>query len=531
MFRAAYSKVSSQQNRKFLPVLLVCVAVLVGCAEPRTFRAAPHAGLTILDPITTTAYITRTHAHLVYETLFALDENLEPQPQMVERWTVTPDELTWTFVLRPGLRWHDGTPVTAEDCIASLRRWGRRDAMGQALMAATRDMTAEDERTFTVRLARPFPEMRTALAKLSANVPVMMPRRLAETDAFTPIGDPTGSGPFRFALSEWRPGERAVYLRNEAYVPREEPVSLAAGGRRAQVDRIEWLRFPTPDEAIDALIRGDIHYLESPPTRLLPRLQQAPGVTVAFSDPGGNIGMLAFNHEIPPFDNVVVRRAVLMSIDQTAYMRAALEDPIFWRTCFSVFPCDTPFENDAGNAIMRTASLDAARRALHRSGYRGEPVRILNPTDIPVISAFTLVTAERLRQIGMNIIVENMTWPELLARREFRGAEQPRGWNMFHTWWVAADLTDPLHIAFSGDRASGWFGRPSDRRVEQARLAFARATTPADRIRRARQVQERVLANAQFGILGQFFEPVAFRNEVTGIQTPIQMYWNFGFRR
>lgn len=520
-----------QAGRPIALLALGAVALLAGCAEPRTFRAAPHAGLTIIDPITTTAYITRTHAHLVYDTLFALDENLEPQPQMVERWTTSPDGLTWTFTLRPGLQWHDGSAVTADDCLASLRRWGRRDAMGQALMAATRQMTADDERTFTLQLSRPFPDMLMALGKLSANVPVMMPRRLAETDAYTPVRDPTGSGPFRFSLSEWQPGQRAVYLRNELYVPREEPVSLAAGGRRAQVDRIEWLRYPTPEDAAEALIRGDIHYLESPPTRLIPRLQQAQGITVAFSDPGGNIGMLVFNHEIPPFNNVAFRRAVLMSIDQNAYMRAALEDPVFWRTCFSVFPCDTRYENDAGNAIMRTASLDAARTALRRSGYRGEPVRILNPTDIPVISAFTLVTADRLRQIGMNVVVEDMTWPELLERREFRGANDPLSWNLFHTWWVAADLADPLHIAFSGDRATGWLGRPSDLRLEQARSAYARAVNPADRQRAARQVQERILANAQFGILGQFYEPVAFRNEVTGMQTPIQMYWNFGFRR
>jgi peptide/nickel transport system substrate-binding protein len=526
------SLAASRVQSTITSVLLLAGAVLIsGCAEPRTFRAAPHAGLTILDPITTTAYITRTHAHLVYDTLFALDENLQPQPQMVERWETSPDGLRWTFVLRPGQTWHDGSPVTAEDAIASLRRWGRRDAGGQALMAITRDMRAEDERTFTMALSRPFPEMLETLGKISANVPAIMPRRVAETDAFTPISDPTGSGPFRFSLAEWQPGERAVYLRNERYVPREEPGSLAAGGRRAQLDRIEWVRFRTPEDAVEALIAGDIHYLESPPTRLVPRLQQAPGVTVAFSNPGGNIGMMVFNHETPPFNNAAIRRAVLMTIDQNAYMRAALEDPIFWRVCHSVFPCETRFENDAGNAIMRVANLDGARAALRRAGYRGEPVRILHPTDSPVISAFTRVTAERFREIGMNVILEDMTWPQLLERREVRTETGPRGWNMFHTWWVAADLEDPLHIAFSGNRASGWFGRPEDRRLELARAVFARTIDPAQRMRLARQVQERVLANGQFGILGQFYEPVAFRNEVTGMQTPIQMYWNFGFRR
>jgi len=108
--------------------------------------------LKYVDPFWTTAYVTRNHGYMIYDTLFALDANLQPQPQMVETWNVSPDGLTYTFTLRPGLKWHDGVPVRAADCVASLKRRGKRDGMGQALMEATKTLEVVDDRTFTLTL-------------------------------------------------------------------------------------------------------------------------------------------------------------------------------------------------------------------------------------------------------------------------------------------------------------------------------------------------------------------------------------------
>ncbi len=496
---------------------------------PGTLRAVPHAGLTSLDPITTTAYINRTHGYLVYDTLFALDQNFEPQPQMVDSFTISPDGRTYTFRLRDGLRWHDGTQVTAEDCVASLRRWGRRDGTGQALFSTVESLTAENPQTIVMRLRRPFPGVLEALGKISSNVPFMMPRRLAETDANTAVNDATGSGPYRFSRDDWQPGRRAVYLRNDAYVARSEPASLAAGSRAGQMPRIEWVSYQTPEDAVAALGRGEVHYLESPPVRLLPQLREMPGVSVGFTDPLGNVGMAVFNHAAAPFNNVAVRRAVMMAMNQEDYMTAAVGDRTLWRTCHSVFPCDSPLANEAGNQVMRSANLDGARAALRRAGYRGQPVVIMNPTDIAVLAAFTRVTADRLREIGMNVQVEDMTWDALLQRRNTRSG--PGSWSMFHTWWVAADLLDPTKIAFSGNPQTGWIGWPRDPQLERLRASFVAQQDPARRRAIAEQVQQRVLSNANFAILGQFYEPIAFRDNVTGLQSPIQMYYRLGLRQ
>jgi peptide/nickel transport system substrate-binding protein len=518
---------SCRFSRLLAAILLLASLVVGGHTKAEsTLRVATHAQLDSLDPIWTTAYITRTHGYLVYDTLFALDQNFDPQPQMVDTWTVSPDGIVYTFKLRPGLKWSDGTPVTADDCVASLERWGKRDGMGQQLFADVQSLTAPDAQTIRMQLDRPYGLVLESLGKLSSNVPFMMPKRIAETSAYTPIQDPTGSGPFKFVTSEWKPGGPAIYVKNPYYVPRSEPASLAAGGKVARVDRIELIHFSDPAAALKALIDGEVDYVESPPAQLIKTLEHDKDIVVASTDPLGNVGMMRFNMLQPPFDNPAIRRAVLMTIRQQDYMSAALGDQRYWRTCYSAFPCLTPLANDVGNDVIKTGSLDAARAALKAAHYDGTPVVILNPADIPVIAAFTKVTADNLRKIGMNVVVQDMDWQTLLKRRANRGPVSQGGWNMFHTWWMAADVSDPTGIAFSGNPQTGWYGWLNDPQLEADRADYAQSTTLEQRQEMARKVQERIWSDGAFGVLGQFFEPVAFRSTVKGITSPIQFFWN-----
>src|SRR5271169_5372911 len=210
-------------------------------AGPTTLRFIPQADLRSIDPIWTTAYVTRNFGYLVFDTLFSLDKDFKPQPQMVHRWTVSDDKLTYRFTLRDGLKWHDGQPVRAADCVASLERWGKRDTLGQKLMEAVAEMNAIDDKTFTISLKSPFPLILDALGKLSSNVPFMMPERLAKTDAYQQIPEAIGSGPFKFVKEEWVPGNKAVFVKNPDYVPREEAPSFAAGGKVAKAVVANWV--------------------------------------------------------------------------------------------------------------------------------------------------------------------------------------------------------------------------------------------------------------------------------------------------
>ena len=161
---------------------------------------------------------------------------MHPRPQMVERWSQSQDHLRWTFTLRPGLKWHDGSAVTAADCVASLKRWEPRDPLGRLLAHATAVMTADDDRSFTIVLNAPYPLMLDTLGKPASIVPFMMPAKLAETPPDAAITTVDGSGPFVFRADLWRPGNSMVFDRNPAYVARPEPPGFS-GGRQGREDR------------------------------------------------------------------------------------------------------------------------------------------------------------------------------------------------------------------------------------------------------------------------------------------------------
>jgi len=493
----------------------------------KVLRVIPHADLKNLDPIWTTAYITRNHAYLIYDTLFAMDKDFKPQPQMVDTWTVSDDQLTWTFKLRDGLKWHDGPDVTAEDCVVSLQRWGKRDGMGQALFGVMDNLTAADARTIVMKLKTPYGLVLESIGKISSNVPFMMPKRMAMTDPFKQIEEHIGSGPFMFKSDEWVPGSKVVYVKNPNYVPRSEPPSAASGGKIAKVDKVIWTYFPDQSTAMNALLSNEVDYFEQPANDLVPLLAANQDVVVEVNDPLGNIGFARFNHLLPPFDNPKVRQAALMGMKQSDYLTAAVGDKKYWKTCYSVYPCGTPFANEVGSEVIKTASIEKAKAALAASGYDGTPVVIMQPTDIQVLSAFSLVTADMLRKIGMKVDLQAMDWATLTSRRAKRDPVDKGGWNMFHTWWIGADVIDPMAIAFSGNPDKGWFGWPTDAELEKARTAFAVATTAEDKTRLAKKVQERLWAIGASGEVGQFFVPVAYRKNVKGlIKSPVQFFWN-----
>ena len=297
-------------------------------------------------------------------------------------------------------------------------------------------------------------------------------------------------------------------------VERERAVTLVF--RLARQERDAWVTWPA---RVAALMAADLSAALSGET--------GAQVTVEVNDPLGNIGFARFNHLLPPFDNAEIRRAAIMAMKQEDYMAGAVGDEKWWQTCYSVYPCGTALENEAGSEVMKTADVEKAREALQAAGYDGTPVVIMQPTDLPLLSAFSLITAEKLRNAGFKVDVQAMDWSTLTSRHTNRGPISEGGWNMFHTQWIGADVSDPMAIAFSGDPEKGWFGWAEDAELEQLRRDYARAQSPEERKEIATKVQERLWAIGASGHLGQFFGPVAYRNNVTGlIKSPVQFFWN-----
>jgi peptide/nickel transport system substrate-binding protein len=493
----------------------------------KVLRVIPHADLKNLDPIWTTAYISRNHGYLIYDTLFAMDEDFKPQPQMVDSWETSDDGKEWTFTLRDGLKFHDGAAVTSEDVIASLRRWGARDGMGQQLMGEMEEMVTVDDKTFKFKLKSAYGLVLESIGKISSNVPFIMPARIAATDPFEQIPEHIGSGPFKFEADQWVPGSTVVYTKNEDYQPRSEAPSAASGGKNVLVDKVVWTYFPDQTTAMNALMAGEVDYFESPSNDLMPILSAADGVTVEVNDPLGNIGFARFNHLHAPFDNVEIRQAAIMAMKQEDYLAGAVGDQQFWKTCYSVYPCGTPLASEVAADNMKKGSIEEAAAALKAANYDGTPVVIMQPTDVPILSAFSLITAEKLRKVGFEVDVQAMDWSTLTSRRAKREPVSEGGWNMFHTWWIGADVLDPTGNAFSGNGDQGWFGWPTDEELEAARKGFAGATSAGDKLDFAKKTQERLWEIGASGQLGQFFTPVAYRDNVKGlIKSPVQFFWN-----
>ncbi|MDA7982044.1 MAG: ABC transporter substrate-binding protein [Alphaproteobacteria bacterium] len=511
-----------------VPVIVLAVsAPAVRAQEGETLRVIVHADLRVLDPVWTTAYIARNHGYMVYDTLFAMDENWQPQPQMLEHYEVSDDGLEWRFRLRDGLQWHDGASVTAADAVASLRRWWRRDSYGQQLRAAAAELVVVGEREFALRLERPFASVPEALGKISSNVPFIMPARVAATDPDTPITSAVGSGPYRFAEDEWIPGVVAVYERNPDYIPRGEPASNAAGGKVANFDRVEWHYVPDANTALAGLQAGEFHFWEQVPSDLAGVIARDERLAVEVTDPLGYQGMLRFNHLHPPFDDVEVRRAALLAFEQPRFLRAAAGDERYWRECFSYFPCGTPFASEAGAGATRYDPA-AARAALAATDYDGRAVVLLHPVDIPVLSAFAQVAAEQLRAAGFAVEMAASDWAGVASRRANRGSVEEGGWSMFPTAWVGADVLSPvLAAALNGSGDGAWFGWPEDAELELLRRRFLDAATDAERREVSALVQERAIAVGTHVNLGSYFVPVAWRlDSVAGvIRSPVPFFW------
>jgi len=491
-----------------------------------TLRFVPHADLKVLDPIWTTAYITRNHGYLVYDTLFATDDNLKVQPQMVDKWSASANKMRWSFTLRDGLKFHDGQPVTAEDCVASLKRWGARDTVGRLLLASVGKLVPVDRKTFTLDLEQPFGLVLEALGKPSSNVPFIMPARLAATDPNEQVKETIGSGPYLFAKDDWQPGNRVVYVRNADYVPRKETPSGSAGGKRVFVDRVEWRYIPDPATAGAALEAGEVDYWENIRLDYVPRLEKNPNVSVFVTDPRGSQGCLRPNHLHPPFNNKKARQALLYMVDQKMYLDATVGSAKHYRTCPAIFMCGgTPFES---SVAAPKPDPERARQLLKESGYDGRPVVVLDPTDSPYAHAPALVTAELLRRIGATVDLQAMDWSTMVARRANKNPVGQGGWHIFHTWATGLDVVTPAvnaWIAGAGEKA--WFGWPTSEPIEKLRADFTRQPDPAKQKQLTEQIQQLVYDEVPYVPWGQFVVPNAFRKNVQGVlQFGATLLWN-----
>ncbi len=515
------------QRRSFLLASATAPLGLPALAQPaatRTLRFIPIADLGPLDPVVTTTYITRNHAYLVWDTLYGLDAQYRPQPQMASGHVVEDEGRRVRITLRPGLVFHDGMPVRARDAVASIRRWAARDGLGQSVMSETDELSAPDDATILFRLKRPFPLLFDALAKTSPPVCFVMPERLAQTDPATPIREAIGSGPYRYLADERVSGVRVAYARFEGYRPREEGTpSGTAGPKRAWFDRIDWRVIPDAATAAAALQNNEADWWEFPTPDLLPLLRRRPELAVENPDPAGFLAVLRFNQLHPPFDDPAIRRTLLPAVRQADFMQAvAGTAPGAWTEGVGFFPPGSPSASAEGMAAP-TGPRDLG---LARGALAGVPVTVIGPTDYPNVQALTEVGADLLRRTGARVDYTPSDWATVVQRRANRGAPAAGGWNMLFTFFSGVDFLNPaVHLMLRGHGTGAWPGWPTAPRVEALRTEWMQAAADAQPSL-ARQVQAAAFEELPYIPLGQFFQPTAFRRELTGMLQGPTVFWN-----
>ncbi|MBO1079879.1 ABC transporter substrate-binding protein [Roseomonas haemaphysalidis] len=482
-----------------------------------TLRFVPQANLAALDPIWTTATVTGNHGYYVFDTLYALNAAGQPRPQMAEGHEVLEDGKLWRIRLRPGLRFHDDTPVRAEDCVASLKRWAVRDAFGQLLAAVARDWTVVDDRTFEIRLDRAFPLVSTALAKSDGSAPFIMPARLAATDPGKAVTEMVGSGPYRFLADQFNSGSRAVYEKFAGYVPRDEPPDYASGGKVAHFQRIEWQIITDPSTAAAALVNGEIDWWERPLADLQPILARSRDITRAVTDKAGRTALARLNCLQEPFKDVRIRRAALAAVVQEDYMRAAQgDDTSLWSTVPSIWPKNTPYYAD--NSDLMPGDVGRARAMLKEAGYGNQKVVIINPTDFPDIGPLGQVTADALKRAGMNVELAESDWGTVIQRRASKEATDKGGWSVFHTTGPAGFYGSPaMSPLIRGQGEAGWFGWWKSDRAEALTQEWLYAPDEAGQKKAAMELGRLGMEEVATVPLGQFTLRTAFRRDITGI--------------
>ncbi|HET6608315.1 MAG TPA: ABC transporter substrate-binding protein, partial [Rhodopila sp.] len=479
-------------------------------ANSRVLRFVPQANLTLTDPIVTTAAVSSNHGYLVFDTLFGLNGKLEPKPQMAEGFTVSDDGRTYLIKLRDGLKFHDGEPVRAQDCAPSLARWAARDTFGQTVAKFVDAWGVQDDKTVKVTLKEKFPLLIEAIAKADAVIAFIMPERLAKTDPYKPVTEVIGSGPFRFVKEEFVAGSSVAYAKNPDYVPRQEAPDWTSGGKVVNFDRVEWKIIPDAATASSALQAGEVDWYEQVQADLVPLLRKQQGIALGPSNPQGYIAGMRFNHLHPPFNDVRMRRAMLVAVNQDDYMRAVTgNDTSLYQVCRSQYPCGTAYGVEV-KGDNQSGDIAKAKAMIKESGYSGQKAVLINPTDFATIEPLGDITYDLMKKLGINAEMVATDWGTVVQRRAKKEPVEQGGWSVFHTWFTGGFILNPVVSApFRGAGANGWFGWYQNQKVEDLTAQWLKAPDLESRKKIAAEIQAENFREVPTVTLGQFQIPTA----------------------
>ena len=498
---------------------------------PKTvLHVAPSADVAELDPTRAANQIGRIYSQMVFDTLFALDHTLSPKPMMVDTEVVSPDGLTYTFTLRTGLKFQDGSPVTTRDVVASLERFMAGSSVGGQLKSRTASMSIVDERTFVLTLNKRFGLVEFVLGGGGAPIAGIMREADAKRPDTVAMTNPVGSGPFRYIASERVSGQRVVFERNPDYPARSEPPDGAAGARVVKVDRVEWTVIPDPTTIANAMATGEIDFWDTASPDLIPFLKQH-DIVVRRTASLPASAFIRPNFEQPPFDNVKARQALALLFDQKEFMEAVSAGSGS-STCFSFSVCGSVYGTEVGSEPYQKPDPARAKQLLAESGYTGQPVVIVGTPQLPVVNAIAQVMAQRLRDIGVNVDLQMGDWATAYKRVTTpHGPTGKAGWNLVGVYSLGGTwfnpLTNVLLDTSCGPASTATMGMPCDQEGETLRQAVLAAPDEAARKAAFETFQKHAWNFIPYIPIGQFDINNAYRKNVSGVLDGYVInYWN-----
>ncbi|MER9294807.1 ABC transporter substrate-binding protein [Mesorhizobium sp. M0510] len=500
--------------RGLLTTALVGV-LSVGAVRADTLRVMQGTALKTVDPIVTTSGDTQIHGYLIYDKLFEFDSHGTARPQLADKVDLNSDKKTYTITLRKGLKFSDGTPITTDDVIPSVKRWESRDVVGGLLGARTKEMVKVDDLTFRIQLNEPF-DVPSALASIVGNIPFIMPKRVASLPSTVQLTDTTGSGPYQFDYSNWNPGQTAVYTKNPFYISRNDTPSFYWGKKEATFDKIEISAVPDANTAMAAMLTDKEDIWLTPSLDNALALRKDPKLVVSNGYFVQSFIML--NHAVPPFNNPKASLALTYLIDQKEIMQITVGDPQFWHTCYAYLTCEGTYGDESAYSGHRGAmDYEKAKELFKEAGYDGKPIVILDETDWPSAHATALYLGQQLRKIGVQVDLQSMDWATLSTRRTSKAPASEGGWSLYSNYVEVGNGGNPLtHLAMAANCDKAWFGWPCDEKIEQLRAAFANSVDESEKKKITFELQARASAYVPFVMTGEYGIPSVYGADLEG---------------
>jgi peptide/nickel transport system substrate-binding protein len=496
--------------RRLAAVLIftvVSASLAQGALDPKTggtLNVGLHLPFPTLDWQSTVGHPLPHAMILVYEGLFAFGSDFDAVPELVDTYEVSSDGRAWTFRLRQGVRFHDGTELGSNDVVASLERWTRIGPKGSALAGVERYEIVDD---YTVTLHFGEPVGRSLLLSLGSdeNKAVIMPEEIAEASQTAGVLTAViGTGPYRFV--EYRDDQYLKLVRFDEYSARSDAPNYQGGRKVAHLDEIIFWIVPEDSTRVAGLEAGDFDVITDVPDSEYVRLAAAPTLDPVKNGPG-LLAYMMFNHKRGPTSNIEIRRAIQAAIDTDELSAAAVSNPEFTISNPSFFPPESAYNTDVRSELYNQGDPERARAILADFGYAGEEVVIQVIATNPLQNRLAVVFVEQMQRAGLNAVIQSYDLATWVAKRR-----DPDALNIYTSagYWIDPSL---WQAEFSGTFPSPEVGFQSEA-TDRIFAALARESEFDARYELGRQLQMEFYDQVATINLGFIYRMVAKNSSV-----------------